>query len=286
MRTEIPIVVLGADGRPLAGASITVKTRPAGATATVYQAETGVATTANPLTSDAQGRVNGWVERGAYDALITASGLTPWTEPFDSAPATDRAVDELWMPTGLVPPIGSMLDYAGAGDPPGGQWLVADGRTLLRNTYAALYAALGGGSSPFGQGDLTTTFAIPDTKGRVTVAPDAGAGRLTTAKGHPNARGDVGGAERHLIVIGEVPAHGHGVTDPGHGHALPASTVVAVSGYSQDGTYGNYGFGVTGLGPASASAAGTGVSIQNAGGGGEHNNAQPYLVVPKIIRVL
>lgn len=102
MRTEIPVVVLGSDGRPLAGASVTIKTRPGGATAIVYQADTGAATSPNPLTSDAQGRVNGWLERGAYDAQIVASGLPPWTEPIDAAPAGDGGIDGLWLPDGVV----------------------------------------------------------------------------------------------------------------------------------------------------------------------------------------
>jgi hypothetical protein len=102
MRTEIPIVVLGPDGRPLAGAAATVRTRPGGATATVYSAETGTGTSPNPLTSDAQGRVNGWLERGAYDVTITAAGLTTYVEQIDSAPASDSALDALWLPDGVV----------------------------------------------------------------------------------------------------------------------------------------------------------------------------------------
>lgn len=101
-RTEIPITVFGADGRPLAGAAVTIRTRPAGATAVVYSAETGAATNANPLTSNAQGQVTGWVDRGAYEATVTAAGLTTYVEPFESAPATDGTIDALWLPDGIV----------------------------------------------------------------------------------------------------------------------------------------------------------------------------------------
>lgn len=101
-RTEIPITVFGADGRPLAGAAVTIRTRPGGATAVVYSAETGAATNANPLTSNAQGQVTGWVDRGAYEATITAAGLTTYVEPFESAPATDGTIDALWLPDGIV----------------------------------------------------------------------------------------------------------------------------------------------------------------------------------------
>lgn len=94
-RQEIPIIVLGADGRPYAGASVYVRTSPGGVDATVYQARTGGATFANPLTSDAQGRVTGWLDRGDYAATISSvAGLGPWVEEFPIVPATD-----------VIPPI-------------------------------------------------------------------------------------------------------------------------------------------------------------------------------------
>jgi hypothetical protein len=54
--------------------------------------------------------------------------------------------------------------------------LLCDGSAVSRTTYAALYAALGGASSPWGQGDGTTTFNVPDFRGRAIVGAGAGAG--------------------------------------------------------------------------------------------------------------
>jgi microcystin-dependent protein len=166
MRQEIPVVVLGPDGRPAAGASVYVRTSPGGADATIYQARTGAATHGNPRTSDAQGRVTGWLERGEYAATNTVPGLDPWVEEFPITPAVDGGIDALWLPDGFVVPVGTVVDFAGAADV--GNWLLCDGRALDRVAYAALFAALGGASSPWGL-PLPATFSIPDLRGRVTV---------------------------------------------------------------------------------------------------------------------
>lgn len=97
-RTPIPLIVLGPDGRTLAGATVAVRNRVSGSTATVYQAETGGATIGNPLTSDDVGRVVGWVDRGAYEATVSKSPtLAPYIVAWDSAPAADGAADEPWI---------------------------------------------------------------------------------------------------------------------------------------------------------------------------------------------
>lgn len=106
MRQEIPLIVLGADGRPYAGASVTVRTSPGGADATVFQARTGGATSPNPLTSDAQGRVSGWLERGDYAATISSvAGLGPWVEEFPIGSQNDGHIELAEIPDGLIPSV-------------------------------------------------------------------------------------------------------------------------------------------------------------------------------------
>lgn len=306
MRTEIPITVLGPDGRPLAGAAVTVRTRPGGATATVYAAETGGATAPNPLTTNTQGQVTGWVDRGAYEATISAAGLTTYVEPFDSAPAADRAVDDAWLNYGALVPIGGGIEWFAAGEPAGGAWLVADGRAVSRATYAALYAALGGAQSPWGQGDGVGTFNLPDTRGRTGVGPDVGvgtgaAGRLLNSgvTPHPNTRGDVGGADRVTLTARQSGIRGHGhpgstvaISDPGHRHALvlrgnqgpggswlgSGTTLTQVVGTWPD--FDNP-LTVTGITATTAIAA-----VADAVALDAHDSMPSYYVAPKLIRVL
>ena len=60
-------------------------------------------------------------------------------------------------------PTGSITAFAGSAAPTG--WLLCDGSAVSRTTYASLYTALGGASSPWGLGDGSTTFNLPDARG-------------------------------------------------------------------------------------------------------------------------
>jgi hypothetical protein len=101
-RVKIPITVIDANGNAVAGASVHVKHRQGGATAIAYQNETGPTTVTNPLLTDAYGRLSSWVERGTYVADITGTGISPYSEPFDAAPAGDRSIDTLWLPASTI----------------------------------------------------------------------------------------------------------------------------------------------------------------------------------------
>lgn len=107
-------------------------------------------------------------------------------------------------------PIGGMLDFAGSGDPTDTRFMLADGRAISRATYATLFALIG---TTYGPGNGTTTFAIPDARGRSTVGPDnmgtaqGAAGRLTAN----NTRGASGGQEKSTIDTTNLPAHTHSV---------------------------------------------------------------------------
>lgn len=70
-----------------------------------------------------------------------------------------------------IPPTGSILPFAGDSAPSG--WLKCDGSSLSRTTYATLFAIIG-----TAHGTATTTsFNIPDLRGRVLRGVDSGAGR-------------------------------------------------------------------------------------------------------------
>jgi len=63
-------------------------------------------------------------------------------------------------------PVGSIIAYLGGGnsgtnDPPG--WLICDGRVISRTTYSKLFAVI---STTYGAGNGSTTFSLPDVRGR------------------------------------------------------------------------------------------------------------------------
>lgn len=140
---------------------------------------------------------------------------------------------------------GVVKEYGGTVAPTG--YLLCDGSAVSRSTYAALFAVLG---TAYGVGNGTTTFNIPDKRGRVGVGYKSGDADFGTM-------GQTGGEKTHALTIPEMPAHTHSytyVTSPGAGD----------SGGALD----TYVGGTTG----------------STGGDGAHNNLQPYQVFNYIIK--
>jgi microcystin-dependent protein len=235
------------------------------------------------------------------------------------------------MPTGVI------MAY-GAPTPPGG-WLLCDGRAVSRTTYSGLFSII---STNWGAGDGVTTFNLPDLRGRAPI------GMGTGASGTAYALGQVGGEETHKLVLAEIAAHAHALTDPGHTHiqnahshpdsghthgvndpkhshpitdpkhshtayfynqpncssgtsnweaqgypvtgpamidvyVAPAATGISIVAAATGITL---AAAVTGIGAATAvnQSQRTNITAQQAGGDGFHNNMQPYLAVPWIIK--
>jgi microcystin-dependent protein len=93
-----------------------------------------------------------------------------------------------------VPP-GVLAPFAGSAAPSG--WLLCDGTAVSRTTYNNLFAVI---ASVYGAGDGTTTFNVPDLRGRVPV------GKNTATFGSLAA---TGGEETHVITAPEMPSHTH-----------------------------------------------------------------------------
>lgn len=82
-------------------------------------------------------------------------------------------------------------------------WLLCDGAIISRTTYAALFSII---STAFGVGDGSTTFTLPDFRGRVFGAIGLGA-TLTN-----RILGEYIGEEEHLLTGNEsgIKKHTHG----------------------------------------------------------------------------
>lgn len=90
MRVELLVTVdkiVSSNLQPVNGGSVLVKLRSTGSPVTVYAGETGGTTISNPLTTDAQGRVNGWVEEGSLVLTISGSGITTYNQPYEATRA-------------------------------------------------------------------------------------------------------------------------------------------------------------------------------------------------------
>jgi len=180
-------------------------------------------------------------------------------------------------------PIGGLLPYVGS-TAPNSSFALPFGQAISRTTYAGLFSMI---STTFGVGDGTTTFNLPDLRGRAIFGLDnmggSAASRITVAGGNfdGTAFGTVGGAQNHTLTSNELPSHTHTatVTDPGHVHTYNATG----SGNHAGGTFSHVETGIGSTGSAT-----TGITISNAstGGGSAHSIMPPSMVLPFILRVI
>lgn len=172
----------------------------------------------------------------------------------------------------LSDPVGRIEGYAGSTPPAG--WLLCDGAAVSRATYPQLFARIG---ITYGAGNGSTTFNLPNLRGRVAVGRDAGQTEFDTL-------GETGGAKTHTLTTAEMPSHTH--TQNSHNHRLLVNAQVL--GWSGVGGGGGVGAPTNAVGDGAGGnfvrAEGSTATNQNTGGGGAHNNLQPYLVVNTIIR--
>lgn len=114
-------------------------------------------------------------------------------------------------------PRGMVSPYAGATAPNG--WIICDGQAISRSTYSALFAIIG---VTYGSGDGSTTFQVPNLKGRVVFGYDA-----TNANYDTMAKATTAGATATtLITSSNLPQHSHthghthGTTNSAHSHSI------------------------------------------------------------------
>lgn len=209
----------------------------------------------NPVILNSRGEV-------AASAVGTSSGL--WLNPTLAykivlAPANDTnpptnpfwTIDQVVSPQAAIlaalaeyeasiagVPIGAMMAYGGVTAPTG--WLLCYGQAVSRTTFAALFAVLG---TAYGDGDGTSTFNIPDKRGRASIGADnmggSAANRVTEAGSGVDATaiGRAGGSQlaqedtlsatsSAVSVVSQAPhTHGQFYTGAFPGHGVPEGGV-------------------------------------------------------------
>jgi microcystin-dependent protein len=110
---------------------------------------------------------------------------------------------------------GLIVPFAGAATTEPSGWLFCNGQAVLRSGtlgYPNLFAVIG---TTYGNGDGTTTFNVPDLRGRIpfgvaqnssTTSPLNG---VTFSAGNFYALASSGGQENHLITAAQTPVKDH-----------------------------------------------------------------------------
>ena len=261
----------------------------------------------------------------ALTGSVAADGQTPFTGPFqlpDGSPAnpsitfTTHDTDGIYHPdTGEVGfaldgeegflmqapsatvgsgltgadgavllPLGTVWDFAGSTAPSG--WFLCYGQAISRTTYSELFTVIG---TTYGAGDSSTTYNLPDLRGRSISGKDnmggSAAGRITSAGSGIDGLtlGASGGTQTHALTVGELAAHSHSGTSDDqsndHTHTQIAST--SIGSYSGGGSNGPLGFGSQ-TGGTSQGHTHT-FTTNDAGSNTAHQNMQPTMIMNKII---
>ena len=175
-------------------------------------------------------------------------------------------------------PSGMLAPFAGSTAPTG--WLLSDGSAVSRTTYSALFTAIG---TTYGTGDGSTTFNLPDLRGRTPFGKDDMGGtaqnRITSAISGVTGTtlGAAGGDQR-------LHAHDHpnSVATSSHVHAQTSAfttTYSANNGYqfTLGGTVSNQT--VNTAGPSASTTVGNNTQ------GGTAQNLPPAIILNYIIKV-
>jgi microcystin-dependent protein len=169
-------------------------------------------------------------------------------------------------------PIGCIQQYAGSTAPSG--WVLCDGSSLSNVTYADLRTVIGG---TYGSG--TGTFTVPNLQGRIPVGRHSSDVQFDTL-------GETGGEKTVTLTTANIPAHQHfvaaneSITSGSPWDTQPASSTNAIIHNVRSSTSSpNY----TLVRTTTSSTQPTLGFSSNTGGGGAHNNLQPYIVLNYII---
>jgi microcystin-dependent protein len=189
-------------------------------------------------------------------------------------------------------PVGTIVPFAGGTVPSG--WLLCDGGTYNRFFFSQLWNVLRGDStSPINignniynrsnalgtiinlNGDGSTTFGVPDFRGRTLIGGGAGQGVSSDFNGtrlSQRSVGDLLGYETHTLTWNQMPKHSHSGTTDSRDPAWGRNTLAVAWGSD------------AGADNAGSSNHSHNFTTNEAGNNEAHNNMQPSVAVLYIIR--
>jgi len=160
-----------------------------------------------------------------------------------------------WPPQGINNVSGNLTGiiqmFAGSVAPDG--FLICDGSAISREIYSELFNVIG---ISYGAGNGSSTFNVPNFKGRVPVG-------LDSSQTEFDALNKIGGSKNHVLTIEEMPAHKHTFND----------------------NYGVQNVEVTFYNGTATDEIERWEDTSTVGGGLAHNNLQPYCTISFVIKI-
>lgn len=150
-------------------------------------------------------------------------------------------------------PVGMIMPGAFSSTMVVEDWLKCDGSAVSRTEYSELFSAIG---VSYGNGDGSTTFNLPNIKGKMIIGYDPDDNDFDTM-------GAIGGSKTHTQTIEEMPSHNHPIKN----------------GYLDNRTNGSVR--QTGTGSFTS---GAGSNTNNTGGGQPMDIMNPYIVMNYYIK--
>jgi microcystin-dependent protein len=217
------------NGVPLAGAQLFFYlTQNPGTFLSTFQDVDLTTENPNPVIADNNGRFG-----SIFLSPSQAYNVQLFTAPTDGNPGGAQIWSEDpvgpaagGVQTNISGILGEVRAFAGVAAAVPAQWQLCFGQAISRTTFVAAFTVLG---TTWGIGDGSTTFNLPDLRGRGLFGVDNMGGApvgLVTSGGSGISGitlGSIGGSQfiqSHTHAVTD-PGHVHAITDPGHQHPLP-----------------------------------------------------------------
>lgn len=201
----------GPNGVPAAGYQLSFYETGTTTPAAVYSDPTLLTPILQPVVADANGR---------FGTIWLSPAVAYKVQMFTAATPDNPTGSEVWTEDPIGPAAGGTIsnnagiiaevrDFAGPAASIPAQWYLCYGQAVSRATFAALFAVIG---TTWGAGNGTTTFNLPDLRGRTTAGVD-----------------NMGGSPANRITSGVSGISGITLGAAGGGQLAQQDTLVASS---------------------------------------------------------
>jgi microcystin-dependent protein len=184
-------------------------------------------------------------------------------------------------------PLGGMMPYLNQSATPSSAFAYPYGQAISRTTYATLFTLIG---TAYGAGDGSTTFNVPDLRGRALFGLDnmggSAANRITVAGGNFDGTvlGNTGGGQNQTLTQAQLPAVAPiftGTTQTWNTNSGRVGGTAANTSYNAGPNTTAEGDGTTATVQVTPSG-----TISNLGSGAAHPIMPPAMTLPYILRII